>query len=359
MLINQAHSGSQAGDQSYRHLLKHLPICIFVVDLTVTPAVVLEVNRRTEMVYGYTAAELLGNPAAHLVAGEARANVQAIFQRVRRGETVTAEITSLHRDGTTFPVRMIATLDPADPGRVFIAVEDITAERQRRSEAEAIEAERLRIAHEIHDGVAQSLAGLRFKSALWSHLADGASSRMCSALDEVQAVLNTAIVDIRRAIFALRPLDLETLGFLPALSQFVNNFGDQNQLSARLDISGDPNSLPVAYELPLFRIVQESLNNINQHAHASSVLVHLTVDITGAVMLTIRDNGRGFDSNLAGIPPSQSGRFGLRQMRERIRDLGGTLDICTAVGHGTELSIALPPLTKEDEHGSNPDLDRR
>jgi signal transduction histidine kinase len=174
----------------------------------------------------------------------------------------------------------------------------------------------------------------------------------------VQAVLNTAIADIRRAIFALRPLDLETLGFLPALTQFVNNFGDQYQLSARLNTSGHSNSLPVAYELPLFRIVQESLNNVHRHAQASSVLIHLIVDIKGAVMLTIRDDGRGFDPHLAGMP-SQSGHFGLRQMRERIQELGGTLDICTAVGHGTELSITLPPPTREVEHGSNTDPDRR
>jgi signal transduction histidine kinase len=292
------------------------------------------------------------------VAEEARANVQKIFQRVQQGETVTAEITSLHRDGTTFPVRMIATLDPADTCRVFIAVEDITAERQRRSEAEAIDAERLRIAHEIHDGVAQNLAGLRFKSALWSYLADGAPPGMRSALDEVQAVLVTAITDIRRAIFALRPLDLETLGFLPALTQFVANFGDQNQLAARLDISGHPNKLPTIYELPLFRIIQESLNNIHLHAHASSVLVRLTLDITGAVMMTVHDNGRGFDPNLVGTA-DQSGHFGLRQMRERVQDLGGTLDICSTIGEGTELSITLPPVTKEVKHGSNPGFDRR
>lgn len=350
MLIHQVSSGSQAGDQSYRHLLKHLPICIFVVDLTVTPAVILEVNHRTEMVYGYSVAELIGNPAARLVAEEARANVQNIFQGVQQGETVTADVTSLHRDGTTFPVRMIATLDPANTGRMFIAVEDMTAERQRRSEAEAIEAERLRIAHEIHDGVTQNLAGLRFKSALWSHLADKTSPAMRTALNELQAVLTTAIADIRRAIFALRPLDLETLGFLPALTQFVNNFGDQNQLPAQLDVSGHPDHLPGSYELPLFRIIQESLNNINQHAHASSVLVRLTVDITGAIMMTIRDNGRGFDTNLVGMP-NQSRHFGLRQMRERIQDLGGTLDICSAVGHGTELLITLPPPSNEGKHG--------
>jgi PAS domain S-box-containing protein len=350
MLIHQANSGSQAGEQSYRHLLKHLPICILVVDLSATPAVILDINQRTEMVYGYTAVELIGNRAAALVAEESKTSVQNIFQQVIQGETITAEVTSRHRDGTAFPVRVIATLDPADRGRMIMALEDISAERQRRSEAEAIDAERLRIAHEIHDGVAQNLAALRFKLALWSHWADGTPPEMRSALDEVQAVLITAITDIRRAIFALRPLDLETLGFLPALRKFVDNFGDQNQLSARLDVSGHPDHLPVIYELPLFRLVQESLNNISQHARASSVLVHLAVNITGAVMVSIRDDGCGFDPNLIGLT-NHSLHFGLRQMRERIQDLGGTLDICTAVGHGTELLITLPSVTKEGNHG--------
>jgi PAS domain S-box-containing protein len=358
MLMHQGNSGSQAGDQSYRHLLQHLPICIFVVDLTVTPAIILEVNRRIETVYGYKAVELIGNPAAQLVAEESKVDIKNIFQRVQQGQMVTAEIISRHRDGTAFPIRMIATLDPADIGRTIMVVEDITAERQHRSEAEAIDAERLRIAHEIHDGVAQSLAGLRFKLALWSQLADQTLPGMRTALEEVQAALVTAITDLRRAIFALRPLDLETLGFLPALNQFVTNFGDQNQLSARLEVSGHPTNLLMIYELPLFRIIQESLNNIHQHANASSVLVRIMVDIRGGVVATIRDNGRGFDPNLVGMP-SHSRQFGLRQMRERIQDLGGTLDICSAVGHGAELLITLPPINKEVNYGIDSHSNRR
>jgi PAS domain S-box-containing protein len=135
-----------AGEQRYRRLFENLPICIFVADLTVTPAVILEANRRAELVYGYPAAELVGNPAAQLVLQESRASVHKVVQRVQRSETVTAETIHRHRDGTTFPVRVIATLDPTNNGRMIAAVEDITAEKQRRSEAEAIEAERLRIA---------------------------------------------------------------------------------------------------------------------------------------------------------------------------------------------------------------------
>jgi len=342
----------RASEQRYRHLFANVPICIFVAELTVVPTTILEANRRAELVYGYTAAELVGMPAAQLVPEEARPSVLAILQQVQQGQTVTAETTNQHRDGTRFPVRVIATPDPTDPGRMIITVENITAEKGRRSEAEAIDAERHRIAHEIHDGVAQTLAGLRFKSALWSHLAEAAPPGMRAALDELQAVLNAAIVDLRRAIFALRPVDLDALGFFPALAQLVGDFGDQNQVVARLEVSGPQEALPAVYELPLFRVIQEGVNNIGQHARASSVLVRLAVDAGGGVAVSVWDNGVGFDPSQLS-PADRTGHFGLRQMRERILDLGGTLDIRSALGQGTELVITLPPVAKEVNYAAD------
>jgi PAS domain S-box-containing protein len=346
MVSNQTISASQAIEQRYHDLFDNMPICFFVIHLTVTPAVILEVNRRGELTYGYTAAELVGKPVTLLVPEESRASIQNILQRVRRGETVTAEITNRHRDGTTFPVRIIAILDPIDTGRMLITAEDISAEKQRRTETEAIEAERLRIAHEIHDGVAQNLAGLRLKTALWSHLAESAPLEMRASLNELQAVLSKSIDDIRRAIFALRPVDLESIGFVQALTRYVTDFGDQNQVVIQLKLSGNLDSLPAVYELPLFRIIQEGLNNINHHAHASSVLVQLIVDAGGGVYLSLVDNGQGFDTNTLGTA-GQSRHFGLLQMRERIQELGGTLDIHSVIGQGTELCISLPQVTKE------------
>jgi len=342
----------RASEQRYRHLFENMPICIIVADLTVTPATILEANRRAEMVFGYTAAELVGMPAAQLIPEETAPTILTIVQRVQQGQTVTAETTNQHRDGTRFPVRVIATPDPTDPGRMIITVENITAEKGRRSEAEAIDAERHRIAHEIHDGVAQTLAGLRFKSALWSHLAEAAPPGMRAALDELQAVLNAAIVDLRRAIFALRPVDLDALGFFPALAQLVGDFGDQNQVVARLEVSGPQEALPAVYELPLFRVIQEGVNNIGQHARASSVLVRLAVDAGGGVAVSVWDNGVGFDPSQLS-PADRTGHFGLRQMRERILDLGGTLDIRSALGQGTELVITLPPVAKEVNYAAD------
>jgi PAS domain S-box-containing protein len=352
MKTSQTDSRSRASEQRYRHLFEHAPICIFVIDLTASPATILEVNRRAELVYGYTTAELVGMSVTHLIPEEALPIGLSIINQVQQGQTVTAETTHRHRDGTYFPVRIIAAPDSSNTGQMIATVEDITAEKQRRSEAEAIDAERQRIAREIHDGVVQSLAGLRFKSALWSHLTEAAPLGMRAALDELLAVLTTAITDLRRAIFALRPLDLEVMGFLPALRQLVGDFGDQNQLAARLEVAGPHDVLPEVYELPLFRIIQEGLNNIGQHARASSVLVRLTVDAVDGVMVSVRDNGRGFDPRQLG-PTDHAGHFGLRQMRERIIDLGGTLDIHSAIGQGTELLVTLPPLAKEGNHDTD------
>ena len=351
-MTRQSESADRAAEGRYRHLFEHLPICIFIADLTMPLVTILEANQRAAVVYGYTAAEFAGMPAANLVPEDARPAVLSILQRVQHGETVTAETTNQRRDCTCFPVLVVAAPDPADNGRMIVAVKDITAEKQRRGEAEAIDAERHRIAHEIHDGVAQSLAGIRFKSALWQHLAEAAPPGMRAALDELQAVLTAAIVDLRRAIFALRPVDLDALGFFPALTQLVNDFGNQNQMAARLEVSEPQGTLPAVYELPLFRVIQESLNNVGQHARASSVMVRLTVDAAGGVAVSVRDDGRGFDPGQLG-PTDQPGHFGLRQMRERIVGLGGTLDIHSAVGQGTELAITLPPVTREVNHVRN------
>jgi PAS domain S-box-containing protein len=365
-MTSQFDSADRAAEGRYRHLFEHMPICIFVADLTATTPTILDANRRAELVYGYTAAEFTGMPAAYLIPEDARSAVLTIVQRVQQGQTVTAETTNQRRDCTRFPVRVVAAPDPTNARHMIVTVEDITAEVQRRSEADAIDAERHRIAHEIHDGVAQSLAGIRFKSALWSHLAEAAPPGMRAALGELQAVLTAAIVDLRRAIFALRPVDLDALGFFPALAQLVGDFGDQNQLATRLEITGPQAALPAAYELPLFRIIQEGLNNIGQHAHASSALVRLTVDTGGGVTVSVSDDGCGFDPGQLG-PADPTSHFGLRQMRERILDLVGTLDIRSEIGQGTELTITLPPIAREvnharnseANHGADQDPDRR
>ena len=130
------------------------------------------------------------------------------------------------------------------------------------------------------------------------------------------------------------------------------DFGDQNQLVTQIEVTGAQADLPAVYELPLFRILQEGLSNVGQHARATSVQVSLAVDAAGGVIVAVRDNGQSFDPRQL-APVDRDGHFGLRQMRERIQDLGGTLDIHSAPGQGTELVITLPPVAQEKTHATD------
>jgi two-component system sensor histidine kinase DegS len=146
---------------------------------------------------------------------------------------------------------------------------------------------------------------------------------------------------MRSAIYALRPVALDEVGLFPALRQLVADFEDQYQAYVELHISGPEERLPLRLELPLFRVVQEALHNVGKHAQAS--LVWLALDLTQdeAIGLTIRDNGLGFDpASLEGAV--RSGHLGLKQMRERVEEAGGKLEVVSQSGQGTEVRVVLP-----------------
>ena len=114
------------GEQRYRHLFENMPIGIFVVDLTVSPAVILEANQRAGLVYGYKTREFIGLRWIQLAPKDARSAFLSVVQRVQQGEAVTSETISQHRDGTRFPVRVIAAPDPTDGSHMIVAIEEIS-----------------------------------------------------------------------------------------------------------------------------------------------------------------------------------------------------------------------------------------
>ncbi|HMN30513.1 MAG TPA: histidine kinase, partial [Caldilineaceae bacterium] len=283
-------------EQRFRTLFEHAPLGLFEIDLEATNPVILAANRQAELVYGWSAAEFAGLPIERLVPPESLSQIRQTLNHVESGMTITLETTGLRRGGDAFPARISAT-PQGRPGlnRLIITVEDITLEKQRQAEIEAIEAERRRIAHEIHDGLAQDLAALRFKATLWHDLVDKNPANMHAELDQLTEILNGSIREVRRSIFALRPIALDELGFFPALRQFCTNFGEQYQLAIKLTILGAEERLPSSFELPLFRVVQETLNNSRKHAQAHTIQICLDLRGAGALTLTIHDDGQGFD----------------------------------------------------------------
>jgi signal transduction histidine kinase len=204
---------------------------------------------------------------------------------------------------------------------------------------QAITVERTRIARDLHDGVAQSLAFMRMRVDLWEDWLDQEPGRLREEFSALKSNLRTQIEELRRAIFELRPLELSQLGFAGALRRFVSEFAEQQAWDLDLDLAELPPDLPHVLELAAFRFVQEALNNAAKHARARRVGVALRGSDSG-LLISVRDDGVGFDPGAQAADPA--GRLGLRQMRERAAALDGSATILARPGAGTEVRVWLP-----------------
>jgi PAS domain S-box-containing protein len=329
-------------DRRFRTLFESAPLCIFEVDLTQTPPTITQANYRTGQVYGWSPEELTSASVAQIVPPDAMPEVARLVDAVRVGETIAVESVNRRRNGSLFPVRInAAPAAVSDLSQVILVIEDITLEKARRSEEEAIAEERRRIAREIHDGLAQNLAALRFRTRHWHTLVDSDPSQMHAELDELREILSDSITEVRRSIFALRPIDLDKRGLFPALRLFTTSFGEHYRMRVTLDISGPQNRLPKSLELTLFRVVQEALNNVGKHAQASLVRITVDLEMADEAVVTVRDDGQGFDPALLDRAV-QYGHVGLKQMQERVERANGTFSIQSQPGAGTEVRVTLP-----------------
>ena len=202
------------------------------------------------------------------------------------------------------------------------------------------EEERKRIARDLHDDTVQSLIAIGQRIELCrASLDDPEEAR--KQLTDVRRMVTEAIHSIRHFSRELRPLALEDLGLVPALQLLVNDLARADSLEADLEIDGQPQGLAPDLEVAIYRIVQEALQNVRKHAHASKVRVRAEFTDEG-VAITVRDDGVGFI-----VPPNLTdlasrGNFGLMGIEERAQLFGGKLKIHSKPGHGTELKVTLP-----------------
>ncbi len=207
------------------------------------------------------------------------------------------------------------------------------------SEELAIGEERNRIAREIHDGVAQSLAFCAIKLDVVVRQIPRNPEQAVRDVQEAGALLREQIREVRRSIFALRPIDLERYGLLETVRRYLLDFGEQHSVKVQLEIRGDIHLAP-GDEAVVFRILQESLNNVAKHARASSVSVKLSGN--HSVKLSVEDDGQGFDPAQVSGRVSSAGGLGLTQMRERAESRGGHYRVDSEPGRGTRVEARLP-----------------
>jgi len=220
--------------------------------------------------------------------------------------------------------------------QVALAVRN--AQAYLRAEELALTEERNRIAREIHDGIAQALAFMALKLDLSERLLQTDPGRAIEELHQVKETLRAQIREVRRSIFALRPIDLERYGFLESVRRYASAFAEQAGFRVRLSLP-DKIELSQASELVFFRVLQEALTNAAKHGRPGLVQVKLEAPGERGGVLEISDNGRGFR---AGTAAGGMGGFGLTQMRERVEARGGRFAVESVEGKGTTVRAELP-----------------
>ncbi len=205
---------------------------------------------------------------------------------------------------------------------------------ERNRELSVIE-ERNRLARDLHDSVTQTLFSVALTAEAAATLVDRDASAAKAQLDELKAMTQDAVKEMRSLVFELRPAELESDGLVATLRKHIDVLARVRPMEIELQVHGE-RRLPLDTERDVLRITQEALNNALKHADASHVSV--TLDMTSGVALMVRDDGAGFDP---ADPRIRSKRLGLTSMQERAEALGGRLEIASSPGSGTTVRLEI------------------
>jgi signal transduction histidine kinase/ligand-binding sensor domain-containing protein len=202
------------------------------------------------------------------------------------------------------------------------------------------ESERRRLAGELHDGLGQDLLVIASQAQLSLGQQENPPAT-AARLKDIAETAKQALQQARRMAHNLRPGLLDELGLTKAVRATADKAAQASGVSMAIRLADVDGLLSPEFEVNLFRITQESLNNVLKHAQASEAKVTLTKE-PSILRLVVEDNGRGFEfSGLESAPPDQWG-FGLRQIAERAKMMGGRVDIQSQPGHGTRLTVEVP-----------------
>jgi PAS domain S-box-containing protein len=316
-------------------------------------------NAAAEQMFGCATAEAVGGPLDRFIPERFRtAHRRHVEQFGRTGDTARRmgpriALSALRADGTEFPIE--ASISHAAVGdhqlftvilrdvsaRVSAEAEIRRAHEQHRELAVAMlevrEAERTRIARELHDELGQALTGLKMDVELLARMTPGERSDLLERIGAMRELLDATVATTRRISADLRPLVLDDLGLGAAAEWLVQNVVHRSGLACELELDPAFAQLDEPYASALFRIMQESLTNVVRHARARRVGVRLE-RADAAAVLSVSDDGVGMGADARAKPRS----FGLRGISERVLLLGGTVNITSQPGGGTTVVVRIP-----------------
>ena len=296
--------------------------------------------------------QVTGSSFRRFLSAEDRATLRAHMKRAAKsGAKIHVQLRC--GDGSRTPV-LLSIRELANPGSrnviIGVVVTDMTEAKRTEEMLRALthrvvqvqEAERGRVALELHGHITQLLCAVLVRSqTLADHLAPGDTVARKEAI-QLRRLLGEAAQEVERISRHLRPSILDELGLVALMRSIGTEFTERTGVPLRLTSLELATRLPSDIELTLYRILQEALQNVRQHAHASHVTVRLT-KTNGGVRLVVQDDGLGFDPK-ANYPDKQNGKagLGLLSMRERASYVGGVLKITSGHRTGTEIEVNIP-----------------
>ncbi len=335
--------------ERYRLLYERALAGVFRTDLD---GCILESNDAMARILGLASRDaLVSRNLSEFVADSAGST--EFFNKLRSEKLVMNHELQLRRsDGE--PIWVLANASDLESEKEVPVIEgvvtDITALKKAESALSDLsgrllhlqDEERRRLARELHDSTAQDLAAAEIYLGLVQDQSGGLTPTARQALGKCREVIDRATQEIRSLSYLLHPPLLDEVGLPSAIRWFVKGMEERSQIKVELDMPEDLPRMPQEVEMALFRVMQECMTNIHRHSGSATAEIHLAVNPT-RVVLRVGDKGRGFPEELLEVPKGAHAEVGvgLAGMRERVKQLGGRLDV-TSGAQGTTVITMLP-----------------
>jgi signal transduction histidine kinase len=206
----------------------------------------------------------------------------------------------------------------------------------------AVLQERLNLAREIHDGLASDLAAVVALFKYYEQRRQRDPEDASQLLPQLRSMTEEILAGARNILQSLRPKTIRSQGLLASVLKLVDQFGRMNLVETNVSIRGEESAVAPEQKEVIFQVLRESLSNVRKHAQARNLWVVLDLSTSPWVM-TVRDDGRGFDVRRVAEDPRKGGSYGLVGMRERAELIGGTLEMVSQTFEGTLVTLIGPP----------------
>jgi two-component system sensor histidine kinase DegS len=348
--LEESERGMTISEQKYRYLFENASDAIWVQDVN---GYLVDGNRAFEKLTGLKIAEVRGTHLGKFMSEESLVLAREVRNKLVDGEDFEQpyEQQFYISPGVVRTVKM-TTNAIISGGRITgfeHVARDVTQEKQQQENMRAYikqitmaqEEERKRIARDLHDDVSPNILILIQKL---DNLSSGQRIKLSSLKENIAGLRGQAVESLealRATAQGLRPRIIDDLGLVAALEWIAEELENDQGIETQVKVAGLDRALTPETQIVLFRIAQEALNNIRKHAQASRATI--TVEVSNnCITMTVADNGRGFVVNERMGEGVSAGRLGIMGMYERASLLNGSLQIKSAPGQGTELTVTLP-----------------